>query len=117
MAQKPRRRRATPVLPIVDLVEHWDRRCAYCGTDVATALFARGPAQPTVDHFVPKSAGGRNVANLVLACSRCNNLKGSIDPRRLLMIWMTVDRRGFYRAVRAVLRRERRGKKARSEEA
>ncbi len=40
--------------------------CAYCGSPEAT----------TVDHIVPKSAGGKDVeGNLVAACRRCNGLK------------------------------------------
>ena len=35
----------------------------------------------TVDHVVPKSRGGRDTwANLVAACIRCNNRKGSRTP-------------------------------------
>lgn len=35
---------------------------------------------PTVDHIVPKSKGGLTVMdNLVLACGRCNCLKGTKD--------------------------------------
>lgn len=108
MSARARRRYMATKPAIADLVEEWDRRCAYCGVTVARDLFRRAPDQPTVDHFVPKRAGGRNVANLVLACSQCNHLKGSIDPRRLLMIWLAVDKKGFYRSVRAVLRAQRR---------
>jgi len=35
----------------------------------------------TVDHVVPKSRGGQHVwANLVAACTRCNNKKGDRTP-------------------------------------
>ena len=50
------------------------RRCVYC----AEALefdFA------TLDHVYPLSHGGAHVAgNLVLACGRCNRLKGDLLP-------------------------------------
>jgi hypothetical protein len=36
---------------------------------------------PTLDHYVPRKAGGSDeLANLVLACFRCNNDKGSLHP-------------------------------------
>jgi 5-methylcytosine-specific restriction endonuclease McrA len=51
------------------LLEKWNRTCAYCGiTDV--------PLE--VEHIIPKSRGGSNrVSNLTLACTPCNQKKGS----------------------------------------
>jgi len=49
-------------------------QCQYCGTK-------RGPF--TVDHVVPKTRGGRDTwGNLVCACHRCNNRKGSRTPEQ-----------------------------------
>lgn len=46
-------------------------RCAYCG-DESTRR------QLTVDHVVPRVAGGSGMrANLVLACKPCNETKGA----------------------------------------
>ncbi len=47
--------------------------CQYCGRlDVAL----------TIDHIVPKSAGGSSDwDNVVTCCIRCNNLKGNRTPR------------------------------------
>ena len=43
-----------------------DHSCAYCGR-----------AANTIDHVQPKSRGGRDTwQNLVACCLRCNNLKG-----------------------------------------
>lgn len=51
------------------LLEKWGRRCAYCGAENV-------PLQ--VEHIIPKSRGGSDrVANLTLACRRCNLEKGS----------------------------------------
>lgn len=48
--------------------------CQYCGT-------RRGPM--TTDHVVPRSQGGNDDwANLVAACVRCNNRKGSRTPEQ-----------------------------------
>ena len=47
----------------------WNYRCAYCGS----------PAN-TLDHIHPKSKGGLNrTDNLVACCSNCNLSKGSED--------------------------------------
>lgn len=48
--------------------------CAYCGTDLRTAA----PADVTLDHLLPRSAGGKNDAtNLVTACRSCNSSRGA----------------------------------------
>lgn len=44
--------------------------CAYCGRDLRNAA----PADVTLDHLLPRSAGGTNDAtNLVTACRSCNS--------------------------------------------
>lgn len=49
-----------------------NHRCAYCGK-----------AAHTIDHVQPKSRGGADSwENLVAACLRCNNAKGTIRPRK-----------------------------------
>ena len=62
----------------------WDNLCVYCGA-----------APTTLDHFVPRSAGGKpKEENLVPACEPCNIVKGnqhpleflSNDPQRFKMI-------------------------------
>jgi 5-methylcytosine-specific restriction endonuclease McrA len=46
-------------------------RCQYCGSR----------DKLTVDHVIPKSRGGRDTwENLVAACTPCNNKKGSRTP-------------------------------------
>ena len=47
-------------------------RCQYCGSRHSL----------TVDHVLPKSRGGRDTwENLVAACVRCNNKKGDRTPK------------------------------------
>lgn len=47
-----------------------EHRCCYCGT----------PAN-TIDHVLPRSRGGRDTwENLVACCLRCNNAKGDQTP-------------------------------------
>ncbi len=48
--------------------------CQYCGETPGHHLL-------TVDHVVPRSRGGRHTwDNLVTACTRCNQRKGSLTP-------------------------------------
>lgn len=60
-------------------------RCQYCG---ATTL------PITVDHIVPRSVGGADSwENLVAACIRCNNLKGDRTPDKAGMRLRSQPRR------------------------
>lgn len=48
--------------------------CQYCMSEDS-------PAKLTLDHIIPKSRGGANVwENLVAACFKCNNVKGDRTP-------------------------------------
>lgn len=48
-------------------------RCVYCGR-----------AANTIDHVLPRSRGGRNAwENLVACCFRCNNVKGDHTPAEM----------------------------------
>lgn len=49
-----------------------NHKCAYCG---------RGDLSFTIDHVIPKSKGGKDTwENLVAACLPCNNKKGNLTP-------------------------------------
>ena len=54
--------------------------CHYCGHAIARVRAARkktGVRKSTIDHVVPKSKGGSNGnENLVAACASCNRKKG-----------------------------------------
>ena len=48
-------------------------RCAYCGK-----------AASTIDHVQPRSSGGKDTwENLVACCLRCNNIKGDRTPQEM----------------------------------
>lgn len=48
-------------------------RCGYCGTDLRHAA----PADVTLDHLIPRSAGGGNESeNLVTCCRKDNSGRG-----------------------------------------
>ena len=50
-----------------------DSRCAYCGVHAAT-----------IDHVMPRSRGGKDSwENLVACCLRCNNAKGDRTPQEM----------------------------------
>jgi 5-methylcytosine-specific restriction endonuclease McrA len=74
-------------------------RCQYCGR--------RGTAfDLTLDHILPKSRGGRTVAeNLVASCKPCNNRKGDRTPEEARMPLLTNPAALFYGLERAELRR------------
>ncbi len=73
-------------------------RCQYCGR--------RGTAfDLTLDHIMPKSRGGRTVAeNLVAACRICNNRKGDRTPDEARMPLLTNPCALYYGLERAELR-------------
>ena len=51
------------------IYEAWNHSCGYCGKP-ATSL----------DHIIPRfKSGSSNRNNLIPACQRCNNNKGSMD--------------------------------------
>lgn len=47
--------------------------CFYCGC-------ALDETTGTLDHYIPRSRGGRGAANFRLACFGCNNEKGDLMP-------------------------------------
>ena len=50
-----------------------EHRCAYCGKSAST-----------IDHVLPRSRGGRDTwENLVACCLRCNNAKGDHTPAEM----------------------------------
>jgi 5-methylcytosine-specific restriction endonuclease McrA len=57
------------------LLGKWDGTCAYCGQE--------GPLE--VEHLDPRSRGGSHrVSNLVVACQKCNEAKGTQTPAEFL---------------------------------
>lgn len=47
--------------------EHWNYKCAYCGSD----------EDLTLDHITPRSKGGTDrITNVICACNSCNHSKG-----------------------------------------
>lgn len=59
-------------------------RCAYCKCKLSVK--SKGHRKRlTVDHVIPKSKGGTNSPdNLVAACKECNNAKGNKMPEEFV---------------------------------
>lgn len=72
--------------------------CYYCGCPKAT----------TLDHLLPVSKGGRyNLANLVVACSKCNSLKSNMTEQEFYEWLVSSD-------PSAARRRHRNGRKVKT---
>lgn len=79
-----------------ELAKRWQHRCAYCDKPLQDGGRYDHPDAPTRDHFIPRCKGGRRGENnSVYACWSCNQLKGSVDPRRLLWVWLRMDPMGL----------------------
>ena len=97
---------------IQHLLRVWDGRCAYCGKAIAAKVAESDPGFATRDHFVPRRRrGGDSLKNLLPACKGCNGIKGSIDPRYFLMLWLRLDPVGFFKTMQAVMRFERQARR------
>jgi 5-methylcytosine-specific restriction endonuclease McrA len=67
--------------------------CQYCGAQP-------GARQLTVDHVLPRSRGGRDTwENVVAACAGCNGRKGSRTPEEAKLTLRRQPRRPRYLAV------------------
>jgi 5-methylcytosine-specific restriction endonuclease McrA len=58
------------------LAEAQNWRCCYCGNRMDGS--GCEPNAPTFEHVIPRSLGGTDDEdNLVIACQRCNELRGN----------------------------------------
>ena len=80
MAKKKRTGDTIPVQTRKYVYERDDNSCVYCGLrffEHAEPWLQIALARATLDHVVPHSEGGENIAsNLVTSCHACNNAKG-----------------------------------------
>jgi hypothetical protein len=77
--------------------------CFYCRARVSP--YDRNVQEiemPSVDHVKPQTEGGiRSNKNKVIACVKCNQLKGSMNPSEFMAFM-----KGYERAVRMTFNRE-----------
>lgn len=66
-----------------------DYHCHYCRRPMLYGM-------STVDHVIPKIKGGTNSKNnLVLACKRCNNMKGGKSAEKWKSILEEKKKQGY----------------------
>lgn len=60
-------------------------KCIHCGARHVLELDGRPRTRASVEHIVPRNHGGTDaIANIAIACERCNYAKGTrLDSRRL----------------------------------
>lgn len=57
--------------------EAWIGKCLHCGAHLVVGLDGEPISRATIEHILPQTHGGTNeLANLGLACARCNSQKG-----------------------------------------
>ena len=63
---------------VVDGQVAWIGKCLHCGRKLVVRDDGRAMGEATLEHVWPQSQGGDNaVANLAVACTRCNREKGA----------------------------------------
>ncbi len=61
-------------------LRHLSCICAYCNKVIPMK-------ERTNDHLIPRCAGGETeIKNIVICCSNCNSLKGSIEINKFLQM-------------------------------
>lgn len=86
---------------IVILCEAQNWRCCYCG--VVMVRGEQGPDSASVEHVVPRVAGGaREWENEVAACKLCNESRGAMYARQYFQM---VQWKGREKAVKWARRR------------
>jgi 5-methylcytosine-specific restriction endonuclease McrA len=67
------------------------KRVCFGGT--ATAVLIAATTASTIDHVVPRSRGGQDAwDNLVACCLKCNNIKGDRTPAEIGWRLLTVPK-------------------------
>lgn len=55
----------------------WVGKCIHCNAKLVLAADGRTLGEATLEHIIPQTRGGTNaLANLAVACARCNREKG-----------------------------------------
>lgn len=79
----------------------WHRqggRCHYCQIEMRYRTNPLKDYTATIDHLKPKSKSGTNsIDNLVLACKRCNEMKGSKTEKKFLELLRLAGAIGTWR--------------------
>jgi len=76
-------------------------KCIHCGATLVVSLNGEPVSSATIEHIMPRTHGGTDdLANLALACARCNAQKGvrhdtrrKNDPKLLEIVERLLARR------------------------
>lgn len=67
---------------LLDGKRAWVGRCIHCNTKLVVGDDGRSAGEATLEHVLPQIQGGDDsVANLAIACARCNRQKSRHDVR------------------------------------
>lgn len=79
------------------LCEKGDKNCHYCGVELFFGKKQKSPDFATVDHVEAFANGGKNkLSNFVLACMRCNSMKGAMTYEEYSKLVASVEDRDNY---------------------
>lgn len=68
---------------VIDGQPAWVGKCLHCGRKLVVSDDGRPMGEATLEHVWPQGQGGSNaLANLAVACSRCNREKGARHDHR-----------------------------------
>lgn len=72
------------------IAEHQLYRCLLCGgpLDFASGFEPHDDRRPSFDHVLPKSLGGKNDGNLLIAHRKCNSDKSNRRPTGCELVWL-----------------------------
>jgi 5-methylcytosine-specific restriction endonuclease McrA len=92
---------STFVAQTLDGQRVWVGKCIHCGAKLVIADSGRPLGAATIEHIWPQAlGGGDDLANVALACDRCNRQKGARhdhkradDPRLLALVELLRARR------------------------
>jgi len=60
----------------------WVGKCIHCNAKLVVDETGRAAGEATLEHVLPETRGGDNsIANLAIACARCNRQKSPHDVR------------------------------------
>lgn len=90
---RPKRQPAPPAEPLILVIARIQGfRCVHCAgeMDMASREWDEDQSKPSIEHVIPRSLGGQNVGNRLVAHRGCNTEKGSSVPSGCEMIWLLV---------------------------
>lgn len=89
--KRPKRRqeRLSPALIARSMLIKWvqNGRCYLCAAEMG-GMGYRPKTAPSIEHVWPKGLGGAHDGNILVACNRCNSLKGHRAPTPCELLYL-----------------------------